>query len=423
MTLRWVCWVAIVWSTVCSIAGAGPTFAEKASRAPQAIENMVVATDARLGGDDARSRLIVDLSKPVPLTAFTLADPYRVVIDLPQIAFQLPAKAGEQGRGLVKAFRYGLVMRGGSRLVIDTKGPVRVDKAFVLDPIDGQPARLVIDLVSVDRETFMRNLALQAPPQRQATAAKSEPLRAAEGDPRPLIVLDPGHGGIDGGTVAPSGEAEKAIVLEFAHELREQLEKTGHYQVVMTRTDDTFISLGDRVQVARNNKAALFISIHADALARRSAETRGATVYTVSDSASDAEAARLAEAENRADVIAGVDLSIEPDEIADILIDLTQRETRVFSGQFARTVVGELRSAVRLHRHPLRSAGFRVLKAPDVPSVLIELGYVSSPHDLKLMLSEGWRKRATGAMVQAINSFFAPRLAGASRSKAEAGSH
>jgi N-acetylmuramoyl-L-alanine amidase len=383
---------------------------------------MVVATDVRLAGDTVRSRLIIDLSRPVALSAFTLADPYRVVIDLPQIAFQLPAKAGENGRGLIKAFRYGLVMRGGSRIVIDAKGPVRIDKAFVIDPIDAQPARLVVDLVAVDRQTFMQTLALDAPPPRKAPP-RAEAPRAAGGNGRPVIVLDPGHGGIDGGTVAASGEAEKTIVLEFAHELRAQLEKTGKYQVVMTRSDDTFVSLADRVRIARSSNAALFISVHADALARRSAETRGATVYTVSDSASDAEAARLAEAENRADVIAGVDLSSEPDEIADILIDLAQRETRTFSAQFARTVVGELRTAVRLHRQPLRAAGFRVLKAPDVPSVLVELGYVSSPHDLKLMMSEGWRKRATGAMVQAVNSFFAPRLAGAARDKPEAGSN
>jgi N-acetylmuramoyl-L-alanine amidase len=415
VTLRWV-------SLFCLAAWAGAlatpsVAAQPGPAAARSSDGIVVATAARLAGDDNRSRLIFDLSRPVALTAFTLADPYRVIIDLPQVAFQLPAKTGESGRGLVKAFRFGLVMHGGSRIVIDAKGPVKVDKAFVLDPVDEQPARLVIDLVSTDRESFMRNLALDQPPPRRAPAPKVGSTGPDTGNGRPVIVLDPGHGGIDAGTVASSGEAEKTIVLEFAQELRAQLERTEKYQVVMTRSDDTFVSLADRVRMARANNAALFISIHADALARRSAETRGATIYTVSDSASDAEAARLAEAENRADVIAGVDLSSEPDEIADILIDLAQRETRTFSTQFARTMVGELRGVVRLHRHPLRSAGFRVLKAPDVPSVLIELGYVSSPHDLKLMTSEGWRRRATGAIVQAVNGFFAPRLAGAARRK------
>jgi len=384
---------------------------------PAAVASAATATDARLGGDEGRTRFIMDLSRTVELTAFTLADPYRVVIDLPQIGFHLPQKAGENGRGLVKAFRFGLVMPGGSRIVLDATGPVRIDKAFVLDPVDGQPARLVLDLVAVDRDSFLRNLALEAKPRRQAEPPRKgdrEPHVAIAGDGRPVIVIDPGHGGLDSGTTGGSGESEKAIVLEFAQQLREKLDKAGKYQVIMTRSDDSFVSLSERVRIARSSKAALFISIHADALARRDGDTRGATVYTVSDKASDDEAGRLAEAENKADVIAGVDLSAEPDDVADILIDLAQRETKVFSAQFARTLVGELKTAARLHKHPLRSAGFKILKAPDVPSVLVELGYMSSPHDLKLMTSGAWRQRATESIAQAVNSFFSTRLAGTS---------
>ena len=197
--------------------------------------------------------------------------------------------------------------------------------------------------------------------------------------------------------VAASGEMEKTIVLEFAQTLREKLEKSGKYRVVMTRTDDTLhAARRARAHARAQQGAALFVSIHADALAaRREADVRGATVYTVSDTASDDEAARLAEDENKADVIAGVDLSSEPEEVADILIDLTQRETKNFSAHFARAVVGELKTAAKLHKHPLKSAGFKVLKAPDVPSVLIELGYVSNKQDLKLMTSEAWRARTT----------------------------
>ena len=388
-----------------------------AGQAKAPIENVAVATDARLGGDGGRTRFIVDLSQSINLSAFTLADPYRVVLDLPQIAFQLPAKTGETGRGLVKAFRFGLVMPGGSRIVLDASGPVRIDKAFVLDPVDGQPARLVLDLVSIDRETFMRNLAAEKRPGKSAGPARKDDREsnAATGDNRPVVVIDPGHGGLDIGTAASGGYMEKAIVLEFARTLQERLEKKGKYRVVMTRTDDSFVSLSERVRIARAERAALFISIHADSLPRPDPDTRGATVYTVSDDASDAEAARLAESENKADVIAGVDLSAEPGEVADILIDLAQRETRRFSAQFARTMVGELKGSVRLHKHPLRSAGFKVLKASDIPSVLLELGYVTSPHDLKLMTSGAWRKRATGAIAQAVDTFFAPRLAGSSR--------
>lgn len=376
--------------------------------------NAPVATDARVGGDAKQTRFVVDLSRKVDIRAFTLADPYRVVIDLPQVSFQLPPKAGERGRGLVKAFRFGLVMPGGSRIVLDVTGPVRVEKAFVLDPSDGQPARLVLDLVGIDREAFLRAAAVDnrvAP----EGAKKPEPQSNSGRDQRPIIVLDPGHGGIDTGTRAPSGEAEKEVVLEIALMLRDKLEKSGKYRVVMTRTDDSFVALADRVRLARSRNAQLFISIHCDALARGEGEAEGATIYTLSDHATDAAAARLADAENRADVISGVDLSVEPDDIADILIDLAQRETKTFSLQFAKSVATELKSAARMHKHPLKSAGFRVLKAPDVPSVLIELGYVSNQQDLKQLMSEKWRMRAGDAVVQAVNTYFTTRLAGGPR--------
>jgi N-acetylmuramoyl-L-alanine amidase len=311
----------------------------------------------------------------------------------------------------VKAFRFGLVMPGGSRIVLDATAPVRVERAFVIDAVDSQPARLVLDLVAIDRDGFLRNIALENRPRRSEPPAKID-RDAKNADPRPLVVLDPGHGGLDSGTVAPSGDTEKAIVLEFAQQLRDKLEKSGKYRVAMTRTDDRFVPLADRVQLARSRQAALFLSIHADALPHRDSEARGASIYTLSETASDAEAARLAEAENRADVIAGVDLSAEPNDVADILIDLAQRETKAFSANLAHALVKELKATSRLHKHPLKSAGFRVLKAPDVPSVLIELGYVSSSQDLKYLLSDAWRSRATDSIAQAITTFFATRLAG-----------
>jgi N-acetylmuramoyl-L-alanine amidase len=395
-------------------AGAAERAALARPNTPVPSDLYPIASDARLGGDASRTRLVFDLSRTIEVAAFTLADPYRVVIDLPQVTFQLPARTGEQGRGLIKAFRYGLVMQGGSRIVVDTTGPVRVDKAFVLESVDNQPARLVLDLVATDRASFMRHLALETKPRR---APETKPAEVAKrpNDGRPLIVIDPGHGGPDTGTIAASGEMEKTIVLDFAQMLSDKLEKGGKYRVAMTRDDDRFVPLGERVRMARTQGAALFVSIHADALAsRHEADVRGATVYTVSDSASDDEAARLAEQENKADAIAGVDLSAEPEEVADILIDLTQRETKNFSAHFARAVVGELKSAARLHKHPLKSAGFKVLKAPDVPSVLIELGYVSNKQDLKLMTSDTWRARTSDALAQAVNTYFSTRLAGSS---------
>lgn len=343
-----------------------------------------------------------------------LADPYRVVVDLPRTTFKLPANTGVQARGLVKAFRYGLIMQGGSRIVLDTKAPVRLEKSFVIDAAEGQPARLVLDLVATDRASFMRNITLaNRSAQQSASARPSDAPPKVEGDARPLIVIDPGHGGIDNGAKGTGGELEKDVVLAFALTLREKLEAQGKYRVAMTRSEDEFIALGERVRFARSRNAALFVSVHADALPKREGLAEGATVYTLSENASDAEAARLAETENKADVIAGVDLTAEPDDVANILVDLAQRETKTFSMQFARTVVEELKSAARLHKHPLKSAGFKVLLAPDVPSVLVELGYMSTKDDLKQLTSANWRARTAQALAQAVDAYFTPRVAGA----------
>ena len=394
-----------------AVVAGSPIFAQVVPQSAQQPASVYpVANDFRVGGDSKQTRFVLDLSRKIEIRAFTLADPYRVVIDLPQVTFQLPKGAGESARGLVKAFRYGLVMQGGSRMVLDVTGPVRVDKAFVVDAADGQPARMVLDLSATDRDTFMRATAIDNRLLRNPEAPP--PREPASGDPRPMVVLDPGHGGIDTGTKTAAGQMEKDIALEFALALRDKLERTGKYRVVMTRTDDTFVELADRVRFARARKAQLFISIHCDALPRAEGDAQGATVYMLSDKASDAQAALLAEAENRADVIAGVDLTAEPNDIADILIDLAQRETKTFSAHFSRMLVTELKASARMHKHPLKSAGFRVLKAPDVPSVLLELGYLSNRDDLKQLTSDAWRQRAGDAIVQAVGVYFTTRIAG-----------
>lgn len=379
-----------------------------------------MASDVRVAGDAKQTRFILDLDRKIDLRAFTLGNPDRVVVDLPQVTFKLPDSAGKSGRGLIKAFRYGLVMPGGSRLVFDLSGPAKIEKAYVLDAANGQPARLVVELAASDRATFLKS-ADKEPEQRSsrppATVAANDVGGSEASDSRPVVVIDPGHGGIDNGTQASSGETEKAIVLAFGLALRDRIAESGKYRVVLTRDDDTFIPLGDRVKVARSQNAALFVSIHADALPRREGDAQGATIYTLSDRASDAEAERLAELENKADAIGGVNLTEEPTEVADILIDLAQRETRTFSNRFAHTLMGEMKTAVRMHKHPLKSAGFKVLKAPDVPSVLIELGYVSNRDDLKLLTSDSWRSRSVAAVAQAIDAFLAKRVVSAGGSK------
>jgi len=396
-------------------------------------ESFPVASDVRIAGDAKQTRFILDLDKKIDLRAFTLGNPYRVVIDIPQVTFHLPADAGAKGRGLIKAFRYGLVMPGGSRLVFDLSGPAKIEKAYVLDAANDQPPRLVLELAAVDKAAFVQSpitdktagdktardkIPSDKPPELRPAVgtapAVAETAPATETrDRRPVIVIDPGHGGIDNGTQAQSGETEKGIVLAFALALRDRIEQSGKYRVILTRDDDTFIPLGDRVKIARSHNAALFVSIHADALPRREGDAQGATIYTLSDRASDAEAERLAESENKADAIGGVNLTEEPTEVADILIDLVQRETRTFSNRFARTLMGEMKNAMRMHKHPLKSAGFKVLKAPDVPSALIELGYVSNKDDLKHLVSDSWRSRTVVAVAQAIDAFLAKRIVSA----------
>lgn len=390
---------------------------ESAPPRPPVAEAFPVASDVRLAGDAHQTRFILDLDRKIDVRTFVLANPYRVVLDIPQVTFKLAPDVGTKGQGLIRAFRYGLVMPGGSRIVFDLAGPAKIEKSYVLDAANGQPARLVVELAAVDKAAFKATPETDAVQLRKtvladaspdATGATSDAAKAA--DTRPVIVIDPGHGGIDNGTTAKSGENEKSLVLEFALALRERIEKTGRYRVVMTRDDDTFVPLGERVNIARAHAAALFVSIHADYLPKREGDAQGATIYTLSDKASDVEAERLAESENKADAIAGLDLAEEPAAVADILIDLTQRETRAFSSRFAKTLVGQMKLVARMHKHPLKSAGFRVLKAQDVPSVLVELGYVSNKSDLHHLVSEDWRTRTVGSMVQAMDMFFGKRM-------------
>ncbi|MEY9884833.1 N-acetylmuramoyl-L-alanine amidase [Bradyrhizobium sp. USDA 329] len=385
-----------------------------------AAANFPVASAARLAGDGKQTRFVLDLDRTVTFRTATLADPFRVVVDVPQVNFQLPAGTGSGGRGLIKAFRYGLVMPGGSRIVFDLTGPAKIANSYVVEAANGQPARLVLELEEIERAAFVASLPPENRPELRPAIAEAPPATVPakatadaaqhKADDRPVVVIDPGHGGIDNGTQS-GGESEKNLVLAFGLALRDKLEKGGKYRVVMTRDDDTFIPLNDRTKIARNHKAALFVSIHADALPRAEGDAQGATIYTLSDKASDAEAQRLADAENRADAIAGFNLAEEPNDVADILIDLTQRETRTFSNRFARLLMGEMKATVRMHKHPLKSAGFRVLKAPDVPSVLVEIGYVSNKGDLEHLVSEGWRSRAVGSMAQAIDGFLTKRMA------------
>ena len=396
-----------------------------------------VVSAARLAGDGSRTSLTFDVTRPIEVRAFVLADPYRVIVDLDEVNFQVAPpssrghgrsaghaghaghagrEAAQTGRGLIEAFRYGLFAPGKSRVVIDLTGPALVERAQMIEGREGEPHRIVLEVARTDADGFRRaqndraasNLARRGDRESLGTRASA---RAAPPEGPPVIVIDPGHGGVDPGALAATGEEEKMIVLEFARVLRDKLSATGRYRVVMTRDRDIFIPLGQRVRIAREHNGALFVSIHADSIRGARDNARGLTVYTLSDRASDADSARLAERENKADAIAGLDLSEEPSEIADILIDLTRRETRMFSANFARTLAGEMRQATRMHRLPLRSAGFQVLRAHDIPSVLVELGFVSSARDVEMLTSAIWRNRTAESVTKAIDQFFASRTA------------
>ncbi len=512
-----------------------------------------VATATRVGGDGRRTRFVADVTQPLGFSVYVIPDPFRVIIDLPEVDFELPAGIGQQGRGLIDSYRYGRFAPGKSRIVLDANAPVLIEKSYVVKAENGQPARLVVDLIRTDRVTFAKihdrveramraaKAAEEGKPETVAAASGAgdggpdtarEPeesrqaaLEAVPGEPEPLpvsgadgegaaprdpaplpkprpviadasdasdagntagtppepdggggeeraddaapagdapqageeatvaaagsedgtvsedaarelervmgalssppplppakphrdlpdrrvVVIDPGHGGVDPGAISRSGTYEKKVVLAFAKALRDKLAASGHYKVLMTRDDDTFVRLGDRVKFARRNHADLFIAIHADSLRRGNA--RGATIYTVSERASDREAAELAAKENRADLIAGVDLVEENEEVTGILLDLAQRETKNHSVYFAKTLISEMKAKTRMHGRPHRYAGFRVLRAPDVPSVLVELGYLSSRADEKLLLSAQWRARVAGAMTKAVDAFFGIKVA------------
>lgn len=365
--------------------------------------------NVRLGHHSDYTRVVLDLSEPVEFEIFTLADPYRVVVDLPEMTWAADSSSFKVRAGVVSGLRFGLFQPGNSRLVLDADGPVDVRQAFILPPGHGRGHRFVIDLAQTDRASFVAALRPPAPSEanlrRNGTPVPMSKPGRAEGAPR-IIVLDPGHGGVDPGTVARGGRFEKHVVLEYAQEIARRLEAKGKYKVLMTRDRDVFLPLRERVRIAHEAAADLFISIHADSIANRN--IRGGAIYTLSETGSDAEADALAAKENKSDVIAGVALDNHDEEVVSILIDLAQRETMNYGIRFAGVLVGELNdNNVPLRTKPHRYAAFRVLKAPDVPSVLLELGYLTNREDEKFLLSPRARGAVARAIAAAVDKYFA----------------
>jgi N-acetylmuramoyl-L-alanine amidase len=379
-----------------------------------------IVMSARIGEHEDRTRLVIELSDPVNLRAFALNNPDRVVIDMPEVSWKLGAPPRPSGFGPVKSYRYGEFRAGNSRIVIDLNAPVSVSDPLVLPPSAGFGYRVVIDLFPTTRPKFDAQAGWPADlKKRESDAEKLAAMIASQQSPparsggKKVIVLDPGHGGLDSGTIGVNGLMEKDLALAEGLRLARELRRRG-YAVYMTRDNDTFIPLRQRVAIGRADKADLFIALHADS--NPDSGTTGTSIYTLNDGRSDREASALARRENQSDVIAGVDLSGENNPVAPILINLAQRDTRNKSSEFATNALKELGQVTDLlARSPHRSASLAVLVAPDVPAVLIELGYLSNSSDAAQMNTDSWRSRVSEAIANAVDAQFAPSPAQAAR--------
>jgi N-acetylmuramoyl-L-alanine amidase len=366
----------------------------------------IIVSSIKLSGNTSHAQITLTVSGRIPVTVFALDQPQRIILDVPEVSFHLPDEVGKTGNDFISAFRFGHFAPGQSRIVFDIVRPALIGEVKVISTVEGAPHRIVIELSRTTREKFLQQVQEHSAKRDKKQETADERLQADSGNKGlPLIVLDPGHGGIDSGALASGGLQEKNLTLAFAKLLRKELEDTGVARVLLTREDDKFIPLRERTQFARAKGAALFISIHADSYSDRQRSPSGATVYTLSEKASDQEAAAYAERENRADEIAGIERPPESNEVADILFDLMQRETKSFSLIYARLLTHELKETAGLNQNPHRSAGFIVLRAPDVPAALFEMGYLSNPHDVAHMQDEAWRQRTAKAAVRAVLAF------------------
>ncbi|WP_090018422.1 N-acetylmuramoyl-L-alanine amidase [Limimonas halophila] len=366
----------------------------------------------RLGEHPDKTRFVVELSQAAPYRVFTLGKPYRVVIDLPQVTWNIPEhRQGEVDTGAIESLRYGLFAPNRSRVVLDAKGPVRITDVFRLPPQDGYPHRLVVDVTRVSPENFLQ-------PRERDPIASANPLPEAEqrqrdvaeaDDDRLTIVIDAGHGGPDPGAIGVDGTYEKDLVLTYARHLKERLEQAGPYRVVLTRKRDIFLKLNERVEIANEVNGDLFISLHANAT--RNGRASGASVFTLSETASDEEAAELAAKENKSAVVAGMDLEGTTQTVSQILIDLAQRETMNTSKRFAGMLVDELQNEVRLLENSHRHAGFVVLKSPNVPSVLLEIGFLSHEEEIQELKTASHRRTVNSQVVDAVKQYFQWRQA------------
>lgn len=353
-----------------------------------------------------RARLVVDVSAPTQFALASLADPMQIAVDLRVGGMRDGLASAPAGEGLIGGFSLEMAEENRARVWLKLTGPAKVSHAYFLEAVDDQPARLVVDMVPASEAEF----AALAARDLQSAVARLEQPAPASGPPavteqaKPLIVIDPGHGGADSGAEAANGVKEKDIVLAFSKILQKMLVETGKFDVALTREDDVFLRLEDRVLLARQNKADLFVSIHADYF--QQPEASGASIYTRDERATDVLDKVLAEQENRVDLIGGFAVPQMQDSVVNILVDLMRREMRRQSYQVAQAIVDEMEPDVRLRRFPVRKANFFVLQAPDVPSILVELGFMSNASDISNLTTEAWRDKVAEALARGITHYF-----------------
>jgi N-acetylmuramoyl-L-alanine amidase len=372
----------------------------------------LVASSARIIGDEARTRVVMDFNEEPEFEVHYLDSPVRIVVDFPAVGFSFPTR-DLAPTGLFSDIRFGSMGEGSARLVLTAKKPVQVAIAETKLEDGGKVFRFVLDTEIATKQKFaelMKNQNWQALAPATTASVTTDVVQKTSRQSDFVIAVDAGHGGIDAGAKGGvTGTDEKVITLTFAKELADRLNKIAGIKAFLTRDDDTFLALSERVTLARQQNANLFISVHADTLKQKG--IRGATVYTISDRASDRMAQDLAERENLSDQIAGVAVQHAQPEVADILLDLTRRETQAFSVTLAENIVNSFEGQVGLINNPHRYAGFQVLRAHDVPSVLLELGFLSNPDDEKLLLDDQWRQKVADTLATAVTRYRAQALA------------
>jgi N-acetylmuramoyl-L-alanine amidase len=402
-------------ATACSV-----TLACAQTPAPAAADKP--AHETALAGDALRTRFVIGLEKPVQFQVFSLSNPNRVVVELPDVKVQLPELHGDKSVGLVKSFRGGTASADKMRVVIDVTEPVVVTRSDIEKSKDGKGHRLAIEIMPVAAIDKARAAKKSSPPYALGGAALQPPVpipalspkKKAERTYKPIIVIDPGHGGHDSGA-KKNGAVEKDVVLAFALTLRDKLNATGKYKVIMTRDTDTFVDLDERRAFGERNNAALFIAVHAD---YAGSKARGATIFSLRDGVADdlkrsakGEVAKNVMTDPQANLVKRVDGDVNA--VKGILEDLARQEVdanRDRSKLFAGSVIETMSDATDMRSSPDQQAAFRVLKTAHFPSVLIELAYVTNKQDAENLQSDEWRSAVSASIVTAVENYFGNKL-------------